>query len=59
MYYKIRPRCGCTLDPDEKCDCKDKKDAAPAATGTTSPTNTYLYDTTLSAESQAKRGGEQ
>ena len=25
MYYKECPFCGCNLDPEEKCDCQDKK----------------------------------
>lgn len=37
-YYRVCPECGCTLDPGEPCDCQSrtKKEAAPAATGTTS-----------------------
>lgn len=25
-YYRICPRCGCNLDPGEKCDCEDEKE---------------------------------
>lgn len=25
MYYKECAFCGCNLDPEEKCDCQDKK----------------------------------
>lgn len=33
MLYKVCPICGCSLDPDEKCECQKKKDA-PDRTGT-------------------------
>lgn len=37
MIFKTCPLCGCALDPDERCDCQEKKEeAAPAAPGTTS-----------------------
>lgn len=29
-YYRTCPACGCNLDPGERCDCMDKKKAAPA-----------------------------
>ena len=25
MYYREFPRCGCTLDPGERCDCLEEK----------------------------------
>lgn len=25
-YYNVCPRCGCNLDPGEKCDCEDEKE---------------------------------
>lgn len=25
-YYDICPRCGCNLDPGERCDCEDEKE---------------------------------
>ena len=25
MYYRECPRCGCTLDPGERCDCLEEK----------------------------------
>lgn len=28
MYYKICRKCGCTLDPEERCDC-DKTTGPP------------------------------
>lgn len=28
-YYKTCPLCGATLDPEERCDCQDKEEAAP------------------------------
>lgn len=37
MYFKVCSRCGAHLDPGELCDCREtEKEAAPAATGTTS-----------------------
>ena len=24
-YYNTCPKCGCNLDPDEKCDCENEK----------------------------------
>ena len=27
-YYHICPDCGAALDPDERCDCQDRKPAA-------------------------------
>ena len=26
MYYRICPICGCSLDPDERCDCERDED---------------------------------
>lgn len=34
MYYRTCPNCGANLDPGERCDCQDKKEAAPGATNT-------------------------
>lgn len=28
-YYRPCPVCGAALDPGERCDCQDKKEAAP------------------------------
>lgn len=25
-YYRVCPDCGCSLDPEEKCDCKKEKE---------------------------------
>lgn len=25
-YYRICPYCGCNLDPDEKCDCREREE---------------------------------
>ena len=36
MRYCECPECGAHLDPGERCDCQKKREAAPAATGTTS-----------------------
>lgn len=37
MYFKVCSLCGAHLDPGELCDCREtEKEAAPAATGTTS-----------------------
>lgn len=24
-YYRICPRCGCSLDPGERCDCEEEE----------------------------------
>lgn len=24
-YYNVCPRCGCNLDPNEKCDCEEER----------------------------------
>lgn len=48
MIFKTCPLCGCALDPDERCDCQEEtEEAAPAATGTTSPSR---YNPSLPAE---------
>ena len=28
-FYRVCSSCGATLDPGERCDCQDKKEAAP------------------------------
>jgi len=28
MYYRTCPDCGANLDPDERCDCGNKEEAA-------------------------------
>jgi len=35
-YYRTCPICGAALDPCERCDCLDEKDAAASATNTDS-----------------------
>lgn len=35
-YYRACPICGAALDPCERCDCLDEKDAAASATNTDS-----------------------
>ena len=35
-YYRKCPFCGAALDPCERCDCLDEKDAAASATNTDS-----------------------
>lgn len=46
MYFKVCSRCGAHLDPGELCDCREtEKEAAPAATGTTSAKWTYPKNT--------------
>lgn len=57
-YYRVCPECGCTLDPGEPCDCQSrtKKEAAPAATGTTSGENSHPQFTNDGTRSQAERG---
>ncbi len=43
MQYRVCPNCGCALDPGERCDChEEKREAAPAGTGTTSRTKPKL-----------------
>lgn len=27
MYFRICPRCGCNLDPGERCDCLEVEEA--------------------------------
>lgn len=36
MQYRECPYCGSHLDPGERCDCRDKKEAAPPEPGTAS-----------------------
>ena len=53
MYFKVCSRCGAHLDPGELCDCREtEKEAAPAATGTTSRKWTQAQSISLSAGSQ-------
>ena len=53
MYFKVCPRCGAHLDPGERCDCREtEKEAAPAATGTTSRKWIYAQSTSRPAGSQ-------
>lgn len=53
MYFKKCALCGAHLDPGELCDCREtEKEAAPAATGTTSRKWTQAQSTSLSAGSQ-------
>lgn len=58
-YYRICPECGSALAPGEACDCRKnaEKEAAPAATGTTSDKNIHNKNTKNSGNCQAKRGG--
>lgn len=39
MFYNECPICGASLDPGEKCDCAEKKEACTAATEQTSSVN--------------------
>lgn len=53
MQYKVCYRCGAHLDFGEICDCrKEEKEAAPAATGTTSRKWTQAQSISLPAGSQ-------
>ena len=57
MYFKVCSRCGAHLDPGELCDCREtEKEAAPAATGTTSAKWTYPKSTSRAAASQGRKG---
>lgn len=57
MQYKVCCRCGAHLDFGEICDCREtEKEAAPAATGTTSAKWTYPKDTSRAAASQGRKG---
>lgn len=57
-YYRVCPECGCTLDPGEPCDCQSrtKKEAAPAATGTTSGENSHPSLPSTAQEVKLKGG---
>lgn len=58
MIFRTCPVCGCALDPGERCDFLETgKEAAPAATGTTSAKWTHQKDTSRSAASQGRKGG--
>ncbi len=46
MKHRTCPDCGASLDPNERCDCRDKKEGAPAATGTPSGGNDWRRDST-------------
>lgn len=53
MQYKVCCRCGAHLDFGEICDCREtEKEAAPAATGTTSRKWTQAQSISLPAGSQ-------
>ena len=53
MQYKVCCRCGAHLDFGEICDCREtEKEAAPAATGTTSRKWTQTQSISPSAGSQ-------
>ena len=57
MQYKVCPNCGAHLDFGEICDCLETgKEAAPAATGTTSAKWTYTKDSSRVAVSQGHKG---
>lgn len=56
MFYKECPICGASLDPGEKCDCQERKEACTAATEQTSNANAlknlHFNYTTKEAECQ-------
>lgn len=57
MYFRVCSLCGAHLDPGERCDCLETgKEAAPAATGTTSAKWTYPKDSSRVAVSQGRKG---
>ena len=56
MYFRECLLCGAHLDPGERCDCQEtEKEAAPAATGTTSRKWMQTQSTSLPAGSQGHR----
>lgn len=58
MYFKKCALCGAHLDPGELCDCREtEKEAAPAATGTTSRKWTQAQSTSPPAGSQGRMEG--
>ena len=54
MFYKECPICGASLDPGEKCDCAEKKEACAAATEQTS---NALNATKLYSNYTTEQGG--
>lgn len=57
MYYRVCQSCGAHLDPGEQCDCREiEKEAAPAATGTTSEKGTCPKSNSRVAVSQGRKG---
>ena len=57
MQYRTCPYCGANLDPCERCDCQDeKKEAAPAASETTSGIDTHRQFISACPGSQEPRG---
>lgn len=57
MIFRTCPFCGCALDPGERCDCQDeKREAAPAAPGTTSGKTPNASLSVVRPEVKAHRG---
>ena len=55
MFYKECPHCGANLDPGEKCDCAERKEACTDGAVQTSrqmPLQSILNYTTKGAECQ-------
>lgn len=60
MFYKECPLCGANLDPCEKCDCTERKEACTAATEQTSNTANSLknlQDNYTTAKEICQAGG--
>lgn len=58
MIFRTCPFCGAALDPCERCDCLDEKDAAASATNTDSGRVETGLRAQLSASSLHESGGE-
>lgn len=53
MYYHVCERCGATLDPSERCDCK-KKAPKPASSNGAKDTTSFPYVITGKGKMQLK-----
>lgn len=58
-YYRTCPICGAYLDPCERCDCQDEKEAAASATNTDSGRVETGLQALLPSPVYTKQGGLQ